>query len=127
MYQKGSEVDAPLYMISVAARMVNLHPQTLRHYEKIGLVEPARSPGGTRMYSPRNIEKLKKISGLIENLGVNLAGVEVILKMSKQIEELQTKIKAIEAQYQDEIQKIPQIFIEERPIHTLRLPKPTAK
>lgn len=129
MYQKGSEVDAPLYMISVAARMVNLHPQTLRHYEKIGLVEPARSAGGTRMYSPRNIEKLKKISRLIENLGVNLAGVEVILKMSKQIEELQSKIKAIEAQYQDEIQKIPQIFIEEGPIHThtLRLPKPTAK
>ena len=127
MYQKNSEGDEPLYMISVAARMVNLHPQTLRHYEKIGLIEPSRSPGGTRMYSPRNIQKLKKITGLIENLGVNLAGVEVILKMSKQIEELQRKIKTIEAEYQDEINKMRQTFIEDQSLHRLRLPKPTSK
>ncbi len=127
MYQNASEVDAPLYMISVAARMVNLHPQTLRHYEKIGLVEPARSPGGTRMYSPRNIQKLRKITELMEKLGVNLAGVEVILNMSKQIEELQSKIRTIEAQYQDEIQKNHQIFIEEPSIHTRRFPKSISK
>ena len=111
MYQKGPDADEPLYMISVAARMVDLHPQTLRHYEKIGLLEPARSPGRMRMYSPRDIEKLRKITSLIEDLGVNLAGVEVILKMSKQIEELQAQIKAMEAEYQAEMAQIHKLFI----------------
>ena len=125
MYQKGPDADEPLYMISVAARMVDLHPQTLRHYEKIGLVEPARSPGRMRMYSPRDIEKLRKITSLIEDLGVNLAGVEVILKMSKQIEELQAQIKAMEAEYQAEMAQIHKLFIEDRKRHRLPLPKPT--
>lgn len=91
----GPDPDEPLYVISIAARMVNLHPQTLRHYERVGLVEPARTEGGMRMYSPRDIERLEKIAGLIEDLGVNLAGVEVILKMTKQIEELQQEVVAL--------------------------------
>ncbi|MDQ4075021.1 MAG: helix-turn-helix transcriptional regulator [Chloroflexota bacterium] len=97
MQRNGPDPDEPLYMISVAARMVDLHPQTLRHYERIGLVEPARTEGGMRMYSQRDIERLKKITRLVDDLGVNLAGVEVILNMSKQIEELQQQIEELKA------------------------------
>lgn len=97
MPRKGPDPDEPLYVISVAARMVNLHPQTLRHYEKLGLIEPARTEGNVRMYSPHDIERLRKITGLVEDLGVNLAGVEVILNMTKQIEELQAQVEELES------------------------------
>ena len=80
--------DEPCYVISVAAKLVRLHPQTLRYYDRIGLIRPTRTAGRIRLYSQRNIEKLRKIARLTEDLGVNLAGVEVILNMSERIEEL---------------------------------------
>lgn len=97
----------PRYIISVAAQMVSLHPQTLRHYEKIGLVKPARSRGesGLRMYSEHDIEQLRRISSLIDDLGVNLAGVEVILNMSRQIEELQLQLEAVQNAFDIEIER----------------------
>ena len=82
----------PCYVISVAAQMVNLHPQTLRYYERIGLVVPARSPGNLRLYSPNDIERLRKICRLTDDLGVNLAGVDVILRLTETIEQLQSEI-----------------------------------
>lgn len=88
--------DEPLYVISVAAKLVNLHPQTLRHYERLGLVVPSRSEGNLRLYSDRDIERLRKIARLIDDLGVNLAGVEVILNMGEQIEELQERVEQLE-------------------------------
>ncbi len=88
--------DEPCYTIGVVARMVDLHPQTLRNYEQIGLVVPRRSDGNIRLYSQREVERLMKISRLTQELGVNLAGVEIILRMTEQIEALQSQIAALE-------------------------------
>ncbi len=85
--------DEPCYVISVASRMVNLHPQTLRYYERIGLIVPARSSGNVRLYSPNDIERLRKICRLTDELGVNLAGVEVIMRLTDTIEKLQSELK----------------------------------
>jgi MerR family transcriptional regulator, heat shock protein HspR len=85
------QLDEPRYVISVAARLVDLHPQTLRHYESIGLVNPRRSDGNIRLYSQRDIERVRKIARLMDELGVNLAGVEIILHMGERLEELQNE------------------------------------
>ena len=94
--------DEPLYVISVAARMVGVHAQTLRTYEREGLVHPARSRGGVRMYSDGDIERLAVIRRLMAQLGVNMAGVDVILNMSQRIEGMQAEI----VELRQEIQRI---------------------
>lgn len=93
--------DEPCYTIGVVARMVDLHPQTLRNYEQIGLVVPHRTPGNIRLYSQREIDRLHKINRLTQDLGVNLAGVEIILRMTEQIDALQRTIDAL----QDELDR----------------------
>jgi len=98
--------DEPCYFISVAARMVNLHPQTLRYYERIGLVKPSRTQGRTRLYSQADIEQLRKITRLTDELGVNLAGVEVILNMSRRIEELQKELARIQREAAQQIESL---------------------
>jgi MerR family transcriptional regulator/heat shock protein HspR len=100
--------NEPCYVISVAARMVELHPQTLRHYERVGLVVPARSPGNVRLYSPRDIERLRKICRLTDELGINLAGVDVILRLTDTIEELQTEVDEMRAELLSEVQRLRQ-------------------
>lgn len=92
----------PCYVISVVARMLSVHAQTLRYYEKAGLIEPSRSRGGVRLYSQRDIERLHQVKTLMNDLGVNLAGVEVILrlgeriaKMERQMEELEQEIERL--------------------------------
>jgi len=87
----GYERDA-LYVISIAAQILQLHPQTLRLYEREGLVEPQRSRGGIRLYSESDIERVRAIQRLTGELGVNLAGAEVILNMREMILELQDQI-----------------------------------
>jgi MerR family transcriptional regulator/heat shock protein HspR len=89
--------DEPYYAIGVAARLVDLHPQTLRHYEALGLVVPQRSRGNIRLYSPRDVERLRKITRLTRELGVNLAGVEIILRLSEQVEALRAELARMEA------------------------------
>ena len=84
--------DEPCYVISVAARMVGVHAQTLRYYERVGLVEPSRSLGKQRLYSPRNIEVLRRIKALTDQMGVNLAGVEVVLKLMTRINQLEEEV-----------------------------------
>lgn len=106
MVSRARARGEPVYVISVAAKLVNLHPQTLRHYERIGLITPARSEGNVRLYSDRDIERLRKIVRLTDDLGVNLAGVEVILNMAEQIEELQTQMEQMEAELQAEIERL---------------------
>lgn len=86
----GIDKDKPLYVISVAAELVDMHPQTLRLYERKGLIEPSRSAGKTRLYSQRNIEQLREIRRLTQELGVNLAGVEEIIKLRRRLDELQS-------------------------------------
>lgn len=97
--------DEPCYVISVAAKLVELHPQTLRRYEGIGLIKPARA-SGRRLYSPRDLERLRKINRLVNDLGVNLAGVEVILNMSERVEYLQREMDRMEAEFEAEIQRL---------------------
>ncbi len=85
--------DKPLYVISVAAELVDMHPQTLRLYERKGLIEPSRSAGKTRLYSQRNIEQLREIRRLTQELGVNLAGVEEIIRLRMKLDVLQSRME----------------------------------
>lgn len=87
------DLDKPLYVISVAAELVDMHPQTLRLYERKGLIEPSRSAGKTRLYSQRNIEQLREIRRLTQELGVNLAGVEEIIRLRSRLDQLQNSME----------------------------------
>ena len=98
--------DRPRYMISVAADLVGMHPQTLRIYEQKGLVRPKRTPGNTRLYSERDLERLQLIQGLTTELGLNLAGVEAVLRFRDEVERLQSRIARLERQLREEVQKV---------------------
>ena len=90
--------DEPCYVISVAARMVGVHAQTLRAYERTGLMDPARSRGNIRMYSPQDLQRARWIRSLIDDLGINLAGVEVIIRMKAQMDELERETQRLTAE-----------------------------
>ncbi len=92
------ETDRGVFMISVAAQLANMHPQTLRMYESRGLIEPKRSPKGTRLYSQDDVEQLQRIQKMTADLGLNLAGVERVLTLEREIESMQERIEAIELQ-----------------------------
>ncbi len=83
----------PIYIISIAARIVNMHPQTLRYYERAGLIEPSRTRGKIRLYSQRDIERLQLIQRLVNDLGVNLAGVEVIMNLTERLADGERKLQ----------------------------------
>ncbi len=85
----------PVYMIGVVADMLKIHPQTLRIYEKKGLVRPSRTVGRTRMYSPEDVEEIARVTRLARDLGVNLAGIEIILKMRRRMLEMQAQIEEL--------------------------------
>ncbi len=85
----------PCFVISVAARMVGLHAQTLRYYERVGLVMPSRSGGRQRLYSMADVERLRRIKTFVDELGVNLAGAEVALKLIDRITELESQVEAL--------------------------------
>lgn len=85
--------DKPLYMISVVSELLGVHPQTLRLYEREGFVAPRRTKGNTRLYSERDVEEVRRILHLTRDLGVNLAGVEVILEMRRKLERLQAEME----------------------------------
>jgi MerR family transcriptional regulator/heat shock protein HspR len=89
--QRGKTVRRRHYTISVAAELVSVHQQTIRHYERLGLIEPYRGKGDIRYFSPEDIDRLLQIRRLVEELGVNLAGVEVILNMRAQLAEAQER------------------------------------
>lgn len=92
--------DDPRFVISIAARMIGVQVHTLRYYERIGIIEPSRSQGNIRLYSEREVVLLRRIKTLMDDLGVNLAGVEVILRMSQRMAELQRHIKGLESELQ---------------------------
>ncbi len=95
--------DRPLYMISVAAELAGLHPQTLRMYEARGLVRPARTPGGTRVYSEADVERLRLIQRLTTELGLNLAGVEHVLRLEDELRRLRLRMEHLERELREEI------------------------
>lgn len=90
-----SDRSKPLYMIGVVAEMLKLHPQTLRMYEKKGLIRPSRSVGKTRMYSAEDVEDVARLVRLTRDLGVNLAGVEIILKMRRRMTAMQQQLEEL--------------------------------
>lgn len=92
--------EEPLFVISVAARMVGMHAQTLRYYERVGLVRPSRSRGRRRLYSLADINRLREIQRLINDLGVNLAGVDVIFRMRNRILELEQELANLRSHLQ---------------------------
>ena len=92
----------PLYMIGVVAEMLSVHPQTLRFYEKKGLLRPSRTVGRTRMYSAEDVEDLARLLRLTRDLGVNLAGVEIIIKMRRRMLDMQKQIEDLLAYVRDE-------------------------
>jgi MerR family transcriptional regulator/heat shock protein HspR len=100
--------DRGVFMISVAAELAEMHPQTLRMYEARGLIEPKRSPGGTRLYSQQDVEKLRRIQQMTAELGLNLAGVERVLELEEQLEAAAKRLEELErrsAQIREEMER----------------------
>ena len=95
--------DRGVFMISVAAELADMHPQTLRMYEQRGLIEPKRSPKGTRLYSHADVERLRRIQQMTAELGLNLAGVEKVLELEKQLARMRKRVAALERR-RDELQ-----------------------
>jgi len=93
----------PLYMIGVVAEMLKLRPQTLRMYEKKGLIRPSRTEGRTRMYSPEDVEEISRVIRLARDLGVNLAGIEIILKMRRRMLDMQSQIEDLTSHVRSEM------------------------
>ena len=93
-YQRD-HTEEPCFVISIAARMVGLHAQTLRYYERVGLIWPSRTIGRQRLYSQADIERLRRIKTFTDDLGMNLAGAEVALKLMARIDELEREVAAL--------------------------------
>jgi MerR family transcriptional regulator/heat shock protein HspR len=98
--------DRPRYMISVAAELVGMHPQTLRMYEQKGLVQPQRTAGNTRLYSEADLERLRLIQKLTTQLGLNLAGVEAVLGLEDQLRRMQARMERLEREARDAIAQV---------------------
>ena len=101
-----SEEQRPRYMISVAAELVGMHPQTLRMYETKGLVRPHRTPGGTRLYSEADVERLRIVQRLTSELGLNLAGVELVLRLEDELRKAHLQIERLQQQLRREVQSV---------------------
>ena len=97
--------NEPRYVISIAARMLGLQTYTLRYYERIGIIEPSRSRGNIRLYSESDIVRLRRIKALIEELGINLAGVEVVLHLAERVEELQEYVEQLEEELENKLKE----------------------
>src|SRR5947207_11207795 len=98
--------ERPRYMISVAAELVGMHPQTLRIYEQKGLVRPSRTAGNTRLYSEADLARLKLIQRLTTELGLNLAGVEVVLDLEDKLRKMQARMDRLEREMRDRIEQV---------------------
>jgi MerR family transcriptional regulator/heat shock protein HspR len=98
--------DRPRYMISVAADLVGMHPQTLRIYEAKGLVTPQRTAGNTRLYSDADLERLRLINRLTSELGLNLAGVEHVIRLEEQVRRLQLTMNRLEREMREQIAEV---------------------
>jgi MerR family transcriptional regulator, heat shock protein HspR len=109
--------DRGVFMISVAAELAEMHPQTLRMYEARGLIEPKRSPKGTRLYSHEDVERLRRIQAMTNELGLNLAGVEHVLRLEQELERsrrrnqaLERRVEELERTMADEVERVRRSF-----------------
>jgi MerR family transcriptional regulator/heat shock protein HspR len=112
------------YMISIAAELAGLHPQTLRMYEARGLVRPTRTPGGTRLYSQTDVERLRLIQRLTTELGLNLAGVAHVLRLEDELRRLRTRMGQLERELREEIESTHKYY--RREVVLYRQPQPPA-
>jgi len=111
-------------MISVAAELVGMHPQTLRLYEAKGLVDPARTPGGTRLYSEADLDRLRLVQRLTTELGLNHAGVDHVLRLEDELRRLRARMEALERELREEIRRTHRQY--RREIVVYRPPQPPA-
>ena len=102
--------DSPRYMISVAADLVGMHPQTLRIYEQKGLVQPKRTAGNTRLYSDADLERLRTVQRLTTELGLNLAGVELVLRMEDQLQRMQSRMERLDREMRERIAEVHKLY-----------------
>ena len=117
--------DRPRYMISVAADLVGMHPQTLRIYEQKGLVRPQRTSGNTRLYSEADLERLKLIQRLTTELGLNLAGVEMVIGLEDQMNRMQRRMERMEREMRDRMREVERQYKRELVLwQEPRLPSP---
>src|ERR671914_3111876 len=98
--------DRPRYMISIAAELVGMHPQTLRIYEAKGLVRPRRTPGNTRLYSEADLERLRLIQRLTSELGLNLAGVETVLRLEDELDRMRARLDRLEREMRERVRNV---------------------
>jgi MerR family transcriptional regulator/heat shock protein HspR len=98
--RRTDQDDEPLFVISIAAKMIGMHAQSLRHYERLGLVRPSRSRGRVRLYSQADIERLRHIQRLVNDLGVNLAGAEVVIRLNERIRRMEEEMERLRAELQ---------------------------
>jgi MerR family transcriptional regulator/heat shock protein HspR len=98
--------DRPRYMISIAAELVGMHPQTLRIYEQKGLVRPKRTAGNTRLYSESDLERLRVVQKLTTDLGLNLAGVEIVLRLEDELKKAHARIERLQRQLREEVERV---------------------
>jgi MerR family transcriptional regulator, heat shock protein HspR len=120
-------MDRPRYMISVAAEIVGMHPQTLRIYEQKGLLRPGRTPGNTRLYSDADLERLRLIQRLTTEFGLNLAGVETVLRLQDEVNRLRLRIERLEQELREQVRDVHRQYRRDlvvyRPPETLPEPK----
>ena len=101
-----TDYERPRYMISIAAELVGMHPQTLRIYESKGLVRPGRTPGGTRLYSEHDLERLRLVQRLTTELGLNLAGVEQVLRLEDELRRMHARLDRMEREMREAIEAV---------------------
>ncbi len=119
--------DRPRYMISIAAELVGMHPQTLRVYEQKGLVRPKRTAGNTRLYSETDLERLRLIQRLTTELGLNLAGAEVVLRLEDELRRAQARFDRLERQMREEIAKVHQQYRRDLVLYRQGSPSPARR
>jgi MerR family transcriptional regulator, heat shock protein HspR len=117
--------ERPRYMISVAAELVGMHPQTLRIYESKGLVNPQRTRGNTRLYSEADLERLRLIQRLTTELGLNLAGVEVVMRLEDELRKAHARIERLQRQLREEVQKVHKQYRRDLVLYEPPRPVPT--
>ena len=117
--------ERPRYMISVAAELVGMHPQTLRMYEQKGLVRPQRTAGNTRLYSEADLERLRLIQKLTTQLGLNLAGVEAVLDLEEQLQRMQARMERLEREMREAVEQVHKQYRRDLVLYDqTRLPEP---
>jgi MerR family transcriptional regulator/heat shock protein HspR len=117
--------ERPRYMISIASELVGMHPQTLRIYESRGLVSPKRTRGNTRLYSEADLERLRLIQRLTTELGLNLAGVEVVLRLEDELRRAHDRLERLERQRREEIQNLHKQYRRDLVLYRTPQPVPT--